>query len=74
MRKRFNTVPDPLVTPTLRVEEAGELLDFSRSKAYAEANRYLATNGAEGLPVIRFGRTLRVPTAALLRLLGKEST
>jgi hypothetical protein len=66
-------LPDPRTTPTLRVEEAGILLQFGRAKAYREAARYLATNGSEGLPVLAFGRSLRVPTAALLKLLGIES-
>ena len=75
VKKRFNTVvvPDPRSTPVLRVEEAGDLLGFSRSKSYAEAARFLATDGREGMPVVAFGRSLRVPTAALLRLLGVEA-
>jgi hypothetical protein len=74
MRKRAITVPDPKVCPTLGVEEAGELLGFGRAKSYQEAARYIATDGAEGLPVMRFGRTLRVPTAALVRMLGLDES
>lgn len=66
-------IPDPRTTPTLTVEEAGAFLRLGRTKAYSEARRFLATNGTEGLPVVAFGRSLRVPTAALLRLLGIES-
>ena len=58
-------LPDPDLRPTLSVEEAGELLGIGRSLAYAKA--------ASGeLPSIRLGRRLVVPTAAILRLLGRE--
>ncbi len=54
--------------PTISVEEAGAILGLSRPSAYAAANRYLASG--EGLPVLQFGRKLRVPTPQLLSLLG----
>jgi excisionase family DNA binding protein len=58
-------LPDPDLRPTLSVEEAGELLGIGRSLAYSKA--------ASGeLPSIRLGRRLVVPTAAILRLLGRE--
>ncbi len=58
-------LPDPNLRPTLSVEEAGELLGVGRSLAYQKA--------ASGeLPSIRLGRRLVVPTAAILRLLGRE--
>jgi hypothetical protein len=60
---------DPAQHPTISVEEAARILGLGRSKAYAQARLYLATSGAEGLPVLEFGRSLRVPTAALRRLL-----
>lgn len=56
----------PLV---LTVEEAAAVLRIGRSAAYDQARVFRATNGAEGLPVIRVGRSLRVPRAALLELL-----
>lgn len=49
--------------PTISVEEAAELLGLSRPTAYRAIS-----NGQ--LPVMRFGRRLRVPTAPLLELLG----
>jgi hypothetical protein len=52
----------------LRVEEAARILRISRSSAYELANRWLATGGRVGLPVIRLGRSLRVPGAAIERL------
>ena len=55
---------------TVSVEEAAELLGIGRSSAYEAARRYEATNGRDGLPVIRLGRRLLVPKAGLRRLLG----
>lgn len=47
---------------TLSVEDAARWLGISRNTAYRAA--------AEGvLPVLRFGRRMRVPTLGLLRLL-----
>ena len=54
--------------PFLRVEEAAELLRISRTSAYALANRWLAAGGPEGLPAVRIGRSIRIPTAAIERL------
>ena len=47
---------------TMTVEEAGHLLGIGRGLAYEAARR-------GELPVIRLGRRLLVPRAALLRLL-----
>src|SRR4051812_16477930 len=65
-------LPDPKVRPTLTVPEGGAIVGFGRAKAYQEAARYIATDGREGLPVVAFGRSLKVPTATLLKLLGIE--
>lgn len=54
----------------LRVEEAAHILRISRSAAYELANAWLATGGQTGLPVIRLGRTMRIPRAAIERLLA----
>ncbi|MFM7534618.1 MAG: helix-turn-helix domain-containing protein [Acidimicrobiales bacterium] len=56
----------------LTVEEAAAMLRIGRTLAYAEARRYLDTGGAGGLPVVRIGRLLRVPRAALDRLTGVD--
>ena len=53
----------------LSVEEAAAVLRIGRSQAYALVRLFLASAGAEGIPVVRLGSSLRVPTAALLRLL-----
>ena len=58
-------VPDPAVVPTVSVEEAGAWLGLGRSAAYVAAGR-------GELPTLRFGRSLRVPTAKLRRLLGLD--
>jgi len=51
----------------LSIEQAAAVLEISRTAAYRLANNWLRTDGHEGLPVIRLGRTLRVPRAALER-------
>jgi hypothetical protein len=57
----------PLV---LTVAEAARALRFSHTTAYELAHRWMATGGAEGLPVVQLGRVLRVPRAAVGRLLA----
>ena len=57
----------------LTVEEAASVLRISRAAAYEQARVYRATDGAEGLPVIVIGRSLRVPRAALERLLAVDA-
>jgi excisionase family DNA binding protein len=49
----------------LRVEEAARVLRISRASAYALTRRFLETDGREGLPAVRVGRSVRVPRAAL---------
>jgi excisionase family DNA binding protein len=51
--------------PFLRVEEAARLLRISRTSAYALTRRFLDTDGREGLPAVRVGRSVRVPAAIL---------
>lgn len=59
-------LPSPLDRPTLNLwPEVGELLGLSRASVYAAAAR-------GEIPTLRFGRSLRVPTAELRRLLGLE--
>lgn len=58
----------------LTVTEAAAVLRIGRTVAYALAKQYEATNGAEGLPVVRIGRQLRVPRAHLEALAGAALT
>jgi len=62
---RFEDLP-----PFLRVEQAQELTQLGRSQLYEQTRLWRASGGKEGIPVVRFGRCLRIPTAALLRLAG----
>ena len=64
--------PDTHKPDVLTVEEAAKVLRIGRNNAYALARRWLATAGAEGLPVVRLGRCLRVPRAALDDLLDLD--
>jgi excisionase family DNA binding protein len=54
--------------PFLRVEEAARVLRISRTSAYTLTRRFLETDGREGLPAVRVGRSVRVPAAALEQL------
>jgi hypothetical protein len=58
----------------LTIEEAARVLRIGRTSAYALARRYLRSNGAEGLPVLRVGHQLRVPRLALEALVGGPIT
>jgi excisionase family DNA binding protein len=49
---------------TISIEDAGKILGYSRNSAYEAAK-----NGE--LPTIRLGRKLRVPRAALEKMLGE---
>lgn len=53
----------------LTVEEAASVLRIGRGAAYAAARRWRDTNGRDGLPVITFGRSLRVPAEVLKQML-----
>jgi len=58
---------------TMPVDQAGKLLlGMGRGKSFEQAALYLATNGAEGLPCIRVGRTLLARVPEILRQLGVE--
>lgn len=57
------------LAPTVSVEQAGKMLGIGRTLAYR-----LAACGELPVPIVRIGRSLRVPTAPLLALLGLNST
>jgi hypothetical protein len=56
----------------LSVEEAAALLRIGRTAAYALTRVWRSTSGREGLPVVQLGHSLRVPRAALIRLLDPD--
>lgn len=56
--------------PFLRAEQVEEITQLGRSQIYKQAARFLESSGQEGLPVVRFGRCLRFPKAALLDFAG----
>lgn len=60
---RFEDLP-----PFLTVKQVQELTQLGRSQVYALMSRYRDTDGEEGMPVTEFGRNLRVPKAALMRM------
>ena len=54
----------------LTIDEAAEVLRIGRSLAYGLAHQYEASDGQDGLPVLRFGSCIRVPRWALAELLS----
>jgi hypothetical protein len=72
--------PNPRQTPmpaatspqaeVLTIEEAAAVLRIGRNAAYALARRWRCSGGAEGIPCVELGRTLRVPRRALDDLLA----
>ena len=53
----------------LTIDEAAEEMRIGRSLAYVLAHRYEATDGHDGIPILRFGSCIRVPRWALVELL-----
>jgi hypothetical protein len=58
----------------LTVEEAAAVLRIGRTSAYELARRWLATDGADGLPVQRIDGLLRVSRYRLEELIGGPVT
>lgn len=59
--------PDPQERPTLSVHEYAALMEVGLSTAYASV-------AADEIPVIRIGRRIRIPTAAVRRMLELDTT
>lgn len=60
-------VPDPTTQPCLSAEEAFAILGVERKTGYRAIKE-----GSFPVPVIRVGRLIRIPTAALSRLLAGD--
>lgn len=58
------------VPDLLTVDEVARVLRIGRTTAYQEVNRFTATGGAEGIPVIVVGGQKRIPRARLEALIG----
>ncbi len=67
-------MPTPSAPDFLTIEEAARILRIGRTAAYELARTWRATGGQDGLPVVAFGRLLRVPRTALESLSGGPIT
>lgn len=76
-RADLRVVPKPVsldeLPEVLTVEEAAAVLRIGRGAAYELSRQWRETGGRSGLPVITLGRNLRVPRAALRRLLDEAN-
>lgn len=65
----------PVAVPDLlKVMEAAGVLRVGRTTAYDQVGKYLATDGADGMPCIRVGGQLRVPRVLFEEWLGFRIT
>src|SRR6266704_3781983 len=55
---------------TLTVTQAAAVIGVGRGTAYEQARRFIATKGSQGIPAIRVGGRLLVPTRPLMAVLG----
>jgi hypothetical protein len=58
----------------MTIEEAAAFLRIGRSAAYELGRQWRASNGETGIPVINFGRSLRVPRGALAQLIDRKTS
>ncbi|MEK7424557.1 MAG: helix-turn-helix domain-containing protein [Actinomycetota bacterium] len=75
----MNTLPKHLSSAAappdfLTVDEAARVVRIGRTTAYDIARLFIATEGADGLPVVRFGKQMRVPRYRLEEWLGGPIT
>ena len=75
MRTSMTIAGPPSPPPDfLTVEEVARIARIGRTTAYDIAREYEITAGAHGLPVVRFGKQLRVPRYRLEDWLGGPIT
>ena len=65
---------EPPARDFLTIEEAADVVRIGRTAAYRLARQYLATDGAIGIPAVRFGKQLRVPRCKIEAALGGPIT
>ena len=58
--------------PTLSASEVAAAFGIGVNAAYQQGNLYLGSKGADGIPAMRFGRSMRFPTAAVRSALGLD--
>ncbi len=58
----------------LTVAEVRRVLRISRTKTYEQANAYLETGGADGIPCVRVGTSLRFPRLLLEQYIEQPIT
>ena len=63
--------PDPL-PPFLTVSQVQNLLQLGRGSIYRQIELYFESDGAEGIPAVRIGRSIRVPRHALITHMSGE--
>jgi excisionase family DNA binding protein len=59
--------------PFMRVKEVARVLKISRTSAFPLASQWIDSNGTDGLPAVRIGRSVRIPTAVLKQLARAEN-
>lgn len=58
--------------PTLSASEVAAAFGIGVNAAYEQANLYLDSNGTDGIPAMKIGRSVRFPTAAVRSALGLD--
>jgi hypothetical protein len=66
-------LPTPETKPMMSAKEVADAYGIGINAVYAEARRYLDSEGADGIPALRFGRTIRFPTASIRKQLHLDS-
>lgn len=66
-------LPDPSERSTLNAGEVAAVIGLGVTLVREQGCLYIATDGREGIPCIRYGRLLKFPTAAIRRHLGIDA-